>query len=67
MTGKELLKVAQKNGWLVIRQKGSHIRLMHSVTKQKETIYLSGNRDLPKGTLSKLLKTLYLKNGKGWD
>lgn len=62
MTGKELLKAARNNGWIVIRQKGSHIRLMHTITKQKETIYLHGNRDLPNGTLAKLLKTLYLKD-----
>lgn len=61
LTGKDLLRLAKKNGWVVIRQTGSHHRLQHSVTGKKETIAVHANRDLPIGTEQKLLKQLGLK------
>lgn len=35
MTGKDLLRLARKNGWRIIRQKGSHVRLKHFETRGK--------------------------------
>lgn len=60
MTGKELLRLAKKNGWQMIRQKGSHVRLKHIETGEKVTIAVHGNKDLPKGTEQLLLKLLKL-------
>lgn len=61
MTGKELLKLAKKNGWEEIRVNGSHHRLRHKKTNRKETIAVHANKDLPIGTEKKLLKQLGLK------
>lgn len=61
LTGKDLLRLAEKNGWEVIRQNGSHHRLKHKVTGKKETIAVHANKDLKKGIEQKLLKQLGLK------
>lgn len=61
LTGKELLKLAQKNGWIVTRVNGSHHRLEHTISKKKVTIAIHSNKDIPKGTEQKILKDLGLK------
>lgn len=54
MTGKELVALFKKKGWELDRINGSH----HIMVKGKETavIPVHGKRDIPKGTLNKLLK-----------
>ena len=54
MNGKELIKLLKEKGWVVDRIKGSH-HIMIKGTKTV-TIPLHGSRDLPKGTLNKILK-----------
>lgn len=61
LTRKDLLRLAEKNGWEVIRQNGSHHRLKHKMTGKKETIAVHANKDLKKGIEQKLLKQLGLK------
>ncbi|MBQ5317355.1 MAG: type II toxin-antitoxin system HicA family toxin [Oscillospiraceae bacterium] len=59
MSGKELLKKAQQNGWVVDRINGSH----HIVKKdgKTETIPVHGDKDIPTGLLNKILKRMDLK------
>ena len=59
MTGKELLKQLQKDGWKLDRINGSH----HIMTKGIQTLSVPvhGSRDIPTGLLSKLLKEAKLK------
>ena len=56
ISGKNLCKVVERNGWILKRVTGSH----HIYTKQGITVILSipvhGNRDLPIGTLKRILK-----------
>jgi predicted RNA binding protein YcfA (HicA-like mRNA interferase family) len=54
MTGKELVKQLRLNGWELDRINGSH----HIMIKGKSTLSVPvhGNKDLPSGTLNKLLK-----------
>ncbi len=59
LTGKEMLKLAKKNGWRVARIAGSH----HIMVKDgfpPVTIPVH-NKDLKKGTEQKILKDLGLK------
>ena len=63
LIGKDLLKLAEKNGWRVIRVNGSHHRLEHIETKMEKTIAIHANKDLKKGIEQKLLKQLGLKKG----
>ena len=56
ISGKNLCKVVERNGWILKRVTGSH----HIYTKKGISVILSipvhGNRDLPIGTLKSILK-----------
>ena len=54
MSGKELVILLKKNGWTEIRIQGSH----HIMEKNGnvETVPVHGNKDLPKGLLTSILK-----------
>jgi predicted RNA binding protein YcfA (HicA-like mRNA interferase family) len=58
MTGKQLIKLAAKNGWKKDRQRGSHV-----ILKKDEKIVSIPlhNKDLGKGILNNLLKQLKIK------
>lgn len=59
LTGKEMLKLAKKNGWQVVRITGSH----HIMAKKgyPPVPIPVHNKDLKKGTEQKILKDLGLK------
>ena len=59
LTGKQLLKLAQKSGWNHVRTNGSH----HILQKngQIEIIPVHANKDLGKGLEQRLLKRLGFK------
>ncbi len=54
MSGKDMLKLFLKDGWHVLRQKGSHVAI--GKNGQVETIPM--HRELAKGTEHGLLKRL---------
>jgi predicted RNA binding protein YcfA (HicA-like mRNA interferase family) len=54
MSGKEMIKIYKKHGWLVTRQRGSHVRVQKGT--QFETIPL--HKELKKGLEQELLKRL---------
>jgi len=55
LSGKELIKVLQKNGFDVIRINGSHHRLKHT-DGRVTTVPVHGNDDLPRGLLRKIFR-----------
>lgn len=55
ISGKELLKILEKNGFTVIRVKGSHYRLKHT-DGRVTTIPIHKNCDIPKGLLRKIIR-----------
>lgn len=55
MSGKEMLNLFLKNGWHMVRQKGSHV-IVQKLGKLPETIPL--HRELKVGLEKKLLKRL---------
>ena len=55
LSGKELIKVLQKNGLDVIRINGSHPRLKHT-DGRVTTVPVHGNDDLPRGLLRKIIR-----------
>ena len=59
MTGKELLKLLERDGWTLDRINGSH----HIMIKGSKTLSVPvhGNKELGKGLLSKLMKVGGLK------
>jgi predicted RNA binding protein YcfA (HicA-like mRNA interferase family) len=61
MRVKELIALIEANGWLQVRQKGSH-RQFHHLSKSG-TVAVSGKPgvDVPPGTLNSVLKQAGLK------
>lgn len=59
MNAKEILKLAQKNGWSIKSQKGSHIKLEHSDGRIIIIPY-HGSKDIKLGTAKQILKQLGL-------
>jgi predicted RNA binding protein YcfA (HicA-like mRNA interferase family) len=54
VTGKELVRLLEKNGWVVVRINGSH----HIMKKESqiESVPVHGAQDVPLGTLRGILK-----------
>ena len=59
MTGKEILSLLKKEGWVLDRISGSY----HIMTKGRKTLSVPvhGSKDVPTGLLNKLLKEAGLK------
>lgn len=55
LTPTRILAILLRAGFKVIRQKGSHIRLMHSVTGRATTIAMHA-KDLSRDLITKILK-----------
>lgn len=55
VSGKELVKILEKIGFVVTRIKGSHYRMKHS-DGRVTTVPVHKNEDLPKGLLQKIIR-----------
>ena len=60
MTGKELINKLKKDGWELDRTKGSHHIMIKSGYKPA-SVPIHAGKDIPTGTLNKLLKDTGLK------
>lgn len=60
MTSSEMLKYLKKNGFILISQNGSHIKMRNPHT-QKAVIFPCHARDLKKGMEQAILKQAGLK------
>ena len=59
---KEVIKLIEKDGWYLARQKGSHKQFKHEEKSGLVTVAdHGGNSDIPKGTLNSILKQAGLK------
>lgn len=52
MTGKEIIKHLEKQGWEVLRVSGSHHRM--GKDNLRTTVPVHGNRDIGKGLLAEI-------------
>ena len=55
ISGKELIRILEANGFTVVRIYGSHHRLKH-IDGRLTTIPVHKNEDLPKGLLRKIIR-----------
>lgn len=55
ISGKQLIKILEKHGFVVIRVKGSHHRMKH-LDGRITTIPVHQDEDLPKGLLRKIIR-----------
>lgn len=56
ISGIELIKILQKLGFVVVRQRGSHIRLEKNTQNSIIKITVPNHKTLKKGTLHHILK-----------
>lgn len=61
ISGWKIVKLLQKEGWIVVSQKGSHAKLSKNTDLGKVLVIVSQHKVLKKGTLSNILKTSNLK------
>ncbi|MCK4747927.1 MAG: type II toxin-antitoxin system HicA family toxin [Bacteroidales bacterium] len=56
MKSSELLRILRRDGWYVISQKGSHLRLVHAIKKNTVFVPYHGAQEVGKGLERKILK-----------
>ena len=59
LSGKQIIKALEKEGYYVVRQKGSHVRLVCS-DKTKKTITVPDHKRIGIGLLRKILRDAQL-------
>lgn len=59
MTGKEVIKILERNGWMVLRVNGSHHRM--GKDNLRTTVPVHGKRDIGKGLLAAIEKQTGVK------
>jgi len=57
----ELLRAIEKDGWLLVRQRGSHRQFHHPSKSGTVTVAGKPSIDVPPGTLNSVLKQAGLK------
>jgi len=61
LSGKDVIDILKKNGFLILRQKGSHVSLHKIVDDQKFNVIVPMHDELAKGTLMSIIKQSGLK------
>ncbi len=56
ISGKDVIKILRKNGFVITRQKGSHIRLEKNTPDGTIKITVPNHSELKKGTLHQIIK-----------
>lgn len=52
----QVIKALQRDGWIIIRQQGSHIRLQKRIGDELLKITVPAHRPIKRSTLSHILK-----------
>jgi predicted RNA binding protein YcfA (HicA-like mRNA interferase family) len=60
MKSREIISVFQRDGWVQVAQKGSHVQFKHPAKKGRVTVP-HPERDVPVGTLKSIEKQSGLK------
>jgi predicted RNA binding protein YcfA (HicA-like mRNA interferase family) len=61
MKAREIIRILEKDGWRLVRQKGSHMHFEHSEKTGITTVPFHGSQDLSKRVLASILKQAGLK------
>ena len=56
MKVKEVIKLIEKDGWFLVRVRGSHRQYKHQVKRGLVTVAGKSSLDIPIGTLKSILK-----------
>jgi predicted RNA binding protein YcfA (HicA-like mRNA interferase family) len=61
LSGKEMVKILKKEGFIEFRQKGSHLHMKHKDDKTRwASIPIHGNEDLPRHVIKNIIRTAKL-------
>lgn len=55
-TGAQIVRAFQRDGWIVVRQKGSHIRLQKHTATETLKLTVPAHRPVKRTTLAHILK-----------
>ena len=61
---REILRALQRDGWVVVRQRGSHIRLQKRIAERTLKVTVPAHRPVKRSTLSHILKQAELDVGR---
>lgn len=56
MSGQDVIKVFIALGFLIYKQKGSHVKLRRLINGNKETLTIPNHKELDKGTLKAIIR-----------
>jgi predicted RNA binding protein YcfA (HicA-like mRNA interferase family) len=56
ITGIQIVRTLQRDGWIMVRQKGRHIRLLKHTVAETLKLTVPAHRPVKRGTLSHILK-----------
>ena len=56
LTFNQLINALRRDGWVVVRQKGSHIRLQKRLQTETLKVTIPAHRPIKRSTLSHILK-----------
>jgi predicted RNA binding protein YcfA (HicA-like mRNA interferase family) len=54
VSGRRLIRALEADGWKVVRQRGSHVRLRH--VARRSVLVVPEHHELKKGTLGRILR-----------
>lgn len=57
---KQVINALKRNGWVVVRQKGSHIRLQKNILDETLKITVPAHSPIKRSTLSHIIKQAHL-------
>ena len=57
----ELFRILKKDGWRVVRQKGSHVIMQHPKKAGRLAVPFHGGKEVKHGTLKTILKLAGIK------
>jgi predicted RNA binding protein YcfA (HicA-like mRNA interferase family) len=60
----ELFRLLKKDGWIEIRQKGSHVIMKHPSKEEQLTVPYHAGKEVKKGLLTAILKQANVKTTK---
>lgn len=67
ISGKDLIRVLETIGYLVVRQKGSHVRLRHPTDPKRQPVTVPLHSEIAFGTLRRILRDASLSTEKLTD
>ena len=60
ISGKEVIKIIESFGFVIVRQKGSHIILKRTISQDEQVILVPNHKTIDRGTLHSIYKKLLL-------